>query len=247
MQPHVPEEVERLHELGHERIVQRAGRRDTPQTSDRVLRCHAGADRPHAREVVHDRDATVLDVEPPRMLAPGLHHEVAEEPGRRLQVERPPGHLTDERRPGPGPAHGVVECRLRSERAGHLPEVVTDRREDDGVRIGAVHPREEGVDELAQRASERRMHRHRVAFAAGDAGLFEPRRHPRRQVGEPGVGIGFTRDRVVDERVILIGAQGLFVTSGTAQREPCPGARWVAELVDRARSGARSSRRPRAR
>ena len=194
-----------------------------------------GAHGPHAGEVVHDRDAAVLDVEAPGVLALGLDDQVAQEPGRRAQVERPPGHLAHERRARTGAAHRGVEGRLGVERARHLPEVVADRRQHGRLRVGAVHPPDELLDELRERPAQLRMHGHRVADAPGDAGRLEPRGDALGERGEVGVGIGRARHRLVDERVVLVGVQRLLVARGAAEREPRPRARRVAEIVDRER------------
>src|SRR5947208_10435538 len=130
LQPDRPEETERLLEPLSRLFGDLSGVTHRAQPLQGALVAAPGTDVVGPGEVGRDRDAAVLDVEPPRVFALRLHHQVPEEPGRGLQVESPSGEVSDENRVRARCAsHYLVERGPRLERPGDLSVVKVDQLE----------------------------------------------------------------------------------------------------------------------
>ena len=156
-------------------------------------------------------------------MLPLVHDEAFEEPGRRLLFQDAAPEVPQERMVRPGRGDRGLERRLDVEGTGHPPEVERDRCEDAAVDARFVHPSSIRVLPALDGPAEPRRDRHRVALASRDPGRLETGRHALREGGE--VGSSSSRRpalRVVGERVILVGVEGLLVAGLAPEREPGP-------------------------
>ena len=189
-----------------------------------------GADRVRPRDVAHDDDPAVLEVDRPGVLAAVLDDDAAHEPDRRPEVERAPSEVLQEQRSPNGHRHRFVEGDVCLEVARDATEVEDDRQLL--ARLGALfaHPEVEPLHPLVQRQAERVVRRHHVAPTPGDPGGLQTRGHElgkRRQRRIRRVSVAVERDGV-----ILVGSDRLLLAGGAAQGEPCPRHRRLTVLRD---------------
>ena len=143
-EPDLPEETERLDEL-LARSRDRPRRRPPPRAAARscASSVRPAPDRVRPGEVPDDRDAAVLHVEPPGVLAAGLDDEVAEEAGRRGAGRARAAEVTQEARGACAPRGRPRPARPR--RPARPPHAGSRRRSRTGCcRSGPGRPSTHG-------------------------------------------------------------------------------------------------------